>query len=152
MTDLSALPEADQQAIADTLLGFLQGFKDRNADLLKDVYADDAEWMNVFGTVKSGAAEIVDHLRELFAGEKFTHRELVGPPAATFQVVTPDVVVVTSHIIFRDRSESGGAVLNDDNCAQQVLRREAGGVWRIVSTMVKDEATRGASAATPAGP
>ena len=151
MTDLTALPDADQQAIADTLLTFLTGFKERNADLLADVYSDDADWMNVFGTVKHGPGDIVAYHRELFRDERFKRRELVGPPEATFQVVTPDVVVVRAHIIVRDHGTEVGDRLDEDNYSLRVLRRQGDGSWRIVSEMVRDASHETAYEADRAG-
>jgi hypothetical protein len=57
---LEAMPEKDQEAIGRTLGALLTGFGQRNADLLVGVYADDADWVNAFGTAKTGAAQIVD--------------------------------------------------------------------------------------------
>ena len=151
MTDLSALPEADQQAIADTLLTFLQGFKARNADLLVDVYSDDADWMNVVGAVKHGTVEIIAYHRELFRDERFKRRELAGPPDTMVQVVTPEVVVVWAHVIIRDEGDVGGGRLDDDNYSLRVMRRQSDGSWRIVSEMVRDASHETAYEADPAG-
>lgn len=138
MTDLSSLPEADQQAIADTLLTFLMGFRDRNADMFADVYSEDAHWSNVFGTVKQGPGEIIAYHRELFRTEKFRGRELAGPPDALFRVVTPEVVLVWAHVIVRDQSLADGDDPYEDNYSLRVLQRQADGSWRVISEMVRD--------------
>ena len=61
MTDFSDLPPDDQQALGKTLLTLLTGIRDRDAEALQAVYSDDADWVNAFGTVKRGRAEIVDY-------------------------------------------------------------------------------------------
>ena len=65
------LPAADQSAIATTLGALLTGFSEHNADALQDVYADDADWVNAFGTAKKGGKEIVEYLRGLFGDANF---------------------------------------------------------------------------------
>ena len=61
MTDLSSLPQADQDAIGRTLGALLTGFKTRDVDALQNVYAEDADWVNAFGTVKHSRDGILDH-------------------------------------------------------------------------------------------
>src|SRR3954462_198106 len=68
---LEAMPEQDQEAIGTTLGALLTGFSQRNSDLLVDVYADDADWMNAFGTAKTGSSQIIEYLRGLFADANF---------------------------------------------------------------------------------
>ena len=80
MTDFSSLPPDYQQAIGKTLLTLLTGFRDRDAEALQAVYSDDADWVNAFGTVKRGRAEIADYLRSLFADDNFNRGEPDGPP------------------------------------------------------------------------
>ncbi|MFZ0902641.1 MAG: nuclear transport factor 2 family protein [Mycobacterium sp.] len=71
MTGFSDLAPDDQQAIGKTLLTLLTGFRNRDADALRAVYSDDADWVNAFGTVKRGREEIVDYLRHLFVDGNF---------------------------------------------------------------------------------
>ena len=66
------MPQADQEAIGRTLTALLTGFRNRDIDALQDVYADDADWVNAFGTVKhpAGAATpgrrvVADRLRDV---------------------------------------------------------------------------------------
>ena len=55
MTDFADLPSDDQQAIDKTLLTLLTSFRDRDAEALRGVYSDDADWVNAFGTVMRNA-------------------------------------------------------------------------------------------------
>ena len=68
---VSALAPRDQEAIARTLTSLLAGFSERNVDKLADVYSDDADWVNAFGSVKHGRQEIITYLRGLFADANF---------------------------------------------------------------------------------
>ena len=68
---LAALPVRDQESVMRTLESLRTGFMNRDADALVDVYSDDADWINAFGSVKKGGSEIVDYLRGLFADANF---------------------------------------------------------------------------------
>ncbi len=61
--DISSLPQADQDAIAATLISLMTGFQQRDADKLVGIYTSDADWVNAFGTVKKGGDDIVEYLR-----------------------------------------------------------------------------------------
>ncbi len=74
MTGFSELPPADQEAIGKTLLTSLKSFDDRNADPLRGVYSDDADWVNAFGTLKRGRDDIVDYLSGLFQDDNLRPR------------------------------------------------------------------------------
>jgi|ERR1700730_1725540 len=54
MTAFSDLAPDDQQAIGKTLLTLLAGYSERDAEALRAVYSDDADWVNAFGAVKRG--------------------------------------------------------------------------------------------------
>jgi uncharacterized protein (TIGR02246 family) len=97
MTDVADLPSDDQQATGKPLLTLLTSFRDRDAEALRAVYADDADWVNAFGTVKRGREEIVGFLRGLFADDNFNRGEPEGPPETSFRVLTPEVVLVSAH-------------------------------------------------------
>jgi ketosteroid isomerase-like protein len=58
-TELSSLPQADQEAIGATLVALRTSFQERDADKLVGVYSADADWVNAFGSVKKGSDEIV---------------------------------------------------------------------------------------------
>jgi uncharacterized protein (TIGR02246 family) len=138
MTDFSELPADDQQAIGKTLLTLLTGFRNRDAEALQAVYSDDADWVNAFGTVKRGCAEIVDYLRGLFVDENFNRGEPEGPPETSFRVLTPEVVLVSAHLRIKGQGLAGGGTLDRDNFSLRALQRQADGSWLIVSEMFQD--------------
>ena len=115
---LDTLPEADQLAVFTTLGALLNGFQQRNADALDAVYSDDADWVNAFGSVKHGRAEIVDYLRGLFADDNFNDGQLVAPPQSTIRRITDDVVTVSTHLQIRGQGLVGGGA---DRAARQPL-------------------------------
>jgi uncharacterized protein (TIGR02246 family) len=138
-TDLSSLPQADQDAIAVTLISLLTGFQERDAGKLTDVYSDDADWVNAFGSVKKGGDEIVAYLRGLFSDDNFNSGTLKAPPETAIRVLTPDVVLVSAHLqVEGQKLVGGGAIEERDNHSLRVLHRQADGRWLIVSEMYND--------------
>jgi uncharacterized protein (TIGR02246 family) len=138
-SDLSSLPQADRDAIGVTLISLMTGFRQRDASQLANVYADNADWVNAFGTEKHGAHQIVEYLRGLFADANFEAGTLKAPPDVTIRVLTPDVVLVSAHLqVEGQKTIGGGAIGVRDNFSLRVLFREPGGEWRIVSEMYND--------------
>jgi uncharacterized protein (TIGR02246 family) len=139
---VEALSEADQLAMFTTLGALLNGFQQRNADALDDVYSDDADWVNAFGSVKHGRAEIVDYLRGLFADDNFNDGQLVAPPRSTIRRISDDVVTVSTHLQIRGQGLAGGGQIElRDNHSLRVLARRPDGTWRVVSEMYMDART-----------
>ncbi|HTZ16357.1 MAG TPA: SgcJ/EcaC family oxidoreductase [Mycobacterium sp.] len=141
MTDFADLPSDDQQAIGKTLLTLLTSFRDRDAEALRAVYSDDADWVNAFGTVRRGREEIVDYLRGLFADDNFNRGEPEGPPETSFRVLTPEVVLVSAHLRIKGQGLVGGGTLDRDNFSLRAVQRQADGSWLIVSEMFQDANT-----------
>jgi uncharacterized protein (TIGR02246 family) len=138
-SDLSSLPQADQDAIGTTLLSLLAGFQQRDADQLVGVYSDEADWVNAFGSVKKGGPEIVAYLRGLFGDDNFNAGKLKAPPATTIRVLTPDVVLVSAHLQVEGQGlVGGGEIAERDNFSLRVLRRQTDGRWLIESEMYND--------------
>jgi len=141
VTDFSALPTADQEAIGKTLLTLLRAFDDRDAEPLLAVYSEDADWVNAFGTVKRGRDDIVEYLRGLFNDENFNRGGLTGPPETGFRVLRPDVVLVSAHLQVKGQGVVGGGTLDRDNFSLRALQRRQDGSWLIVSEMFSDANT-----------
>lgn len=138
MTNFSELPPSDQEAIGRTLLTLLKAFDDRDAEPLNRVYAEDADWVNAFGTVKRGRHDIVDYLRGLFADGNFNRGELSGPPETSFRVLTPEVVLVSAHLQIKGQGLVGGGTIDRDNFSLRALQRQPDGSWLIASEMFQD--------------
>jgi uncharacterized protein (TIGR02246 family) len=137
--DLSALSQADQDAIGVTLLSLLSGFRERNADALVDVYSDEAHWVNAFGSVKKGGAEIVPYLRGLFGSDNFNAGTLKAPPDTTIRVLTPEIVLVAAHLVVEgQKTVDGDAIEERDNYSLRVLKKQPDGTWKIEAEMFND--------------
>jgi uncharacterized protein (TIGR02246 family) len=141
MMSFSELPPADQEAIGKTLLTLLKAFDDRDAESLRGVYSDDADWVNAFGTVKRGRDDIVEYLTGLFRDANFDRGELAGPPETSFRVLTPEVVLVSAHLQVKGQGLVGGGTLDRDNFSVRALQRQDDGSWLIVSEMFQDANT-----------
>jgi uncharacterized protein (TIGR02246 family) len=138
-TELSSLPQADQDAIGGTLGALLTGFQERDADKLVGVYSADADWVNAFGSVKKGSEEIVAYLGGLFADGNFDAGELKAPPDVAIRVLTPEVVIVSAHLQVAGQKLVGGDEIEErDNYSLRVLHRQHDGSWPIVSEMFND--------------
>jgi uncharacterized protein (TIGR02246 family) len=139
---LEAMPGKDQEAIGTTLGALLTGFSQRNSDLLVDVYADDADWMNAFGTAKTGSSQIVEYLKGLFADANFDAGQPVAPPEARLRRLTDDVVIVSTHTKIRGQGlVGGGEIAVRDNHALHVLQRQPDARWLVVSELFMDART-----------
>lgn len=137
--ELQSLPPSDQDAVARTLTALLEGFQQRDAEKLAGVYSTSADWVNAFGTTRRGAEEIVAYLRGLFADDNFNAGTLKAPPESNLRVLTPDVVLVSTHLqIEGQKLIGGGEIAERDNFSLRVLQRQPDGEWLIVSEMYND--------------
>jgi uncharacterized protein (TIGR02246 family) len=139
---IDQLSQADQDGLFATMMTLLDGFERRDADALEDVYSDDADWINAFGTVKKGRTAIVEYLRGLFRDGNFNAGELVAPPASQVRLLTPDVVVVSSHLQIQGQLlVDGDSIALRDNHSLRVVVRQPNGDWRVESEMYMDART-----------
>jgi len=139
---LQAFPHTDRPRILATISALFLGFQQRDADMLTDVYTSDADWVNAFGSVKKGAAGIVEYLRGLFADANFNDGELVAPPHSTIRQLTDGVALVSTHLqVARQGLVGGGFIPLRDNHSLHVLQRQHDGHWRVVSEMYMDART-----------
>ncbi|HYO18376.1 MAG TPA: DUF4440 domain-containing protein [Dermatophilaceae bacterium] len=140
-SDLSTLPPPDQQEVGKTRTALLTGFSTRDAAQLTGVYTGDADWVNAFGSVKKGSAEIVDYLSGLFADGNFTAGRLAAPPESTIRVLTAEVVLCSTHLRIEGQKLMDGSTLDRETFSLPVLQRQADGSWLIVSEMYMDANT-----------
>ena len=129
----------DATAIGQTLRTLQAAFASRNADLLREVYAEDADWTNAFGTTRSGRDAIVAYLTGLFADAHFGAGRFAGPPQVSIRPVTNDVVVAKTYVeIAGQQTADGRELLNRRNHSLKVLARQPDGRWLIVSEIYMD--------------
>lgn len=142
LNGIEQMPSADARAIGETLTTLLDSFMRRDAEPLLRVYADDADWVNAFGSVKRGASEIVHYLRGLFADTNFSEGRIVVPPENRLRRLTHEVVAVSSHLRVEGQGLVGeGNIPVRDNHSLRILLRQADGRWLIVSEMYMDANT-----------
>jgi uncharacterized protein (TIGR02246 family) len=136
---LEAMPPEDQMAIGATLSALLGGFARRDAALLEAVYADDADWVNAFGTVRTGRAQIVAYLRALFADANFDAGRPVAPPESRLRRLADTVVAVSTRLRIAGQGLVGGGAIDlRDNHALHILQRQPDGRWLVVSEIYMD--------------
>jgi uncharacterized protein (TIGR02246 family) len=136
---LSALATRDQEAITRTLTSLLAGFIERDIDKLTDVYSDDADWVNAFGSVKYCRQEILAYLRGLFADANFNAGTLKAPPQSGIRVLTNDVVIVSTRLLIEGQKLlDGGVIVERDNHSLHVLQRQSDATWPVVSEIYMD--------------
>lgn len=139
ISGLEQMDETDRPAIAATLERLFLGFALRDADLLTGVYSADADWINAFGSAKTGAAEIVAYLRGLFADRNFNDGQLVAGPTCSLRRLDHEHAVVRVHLQIAGQSLlGGGAIALRDNHSIRVISRQPDGTWAIVSEMFMD--------------
>ena len=136
---LDVVPGPDQAGIAATIGALLAGFLQRNTGLLTGVYTGDADWVNAFGSVKKGSAEIIAYLRGLFADQNFDGGQLAAPPASTLRRVTDDVVIISTHLQVTGQGlVGGGTIALRDNHSLHILHKQPSGRWQIISEIFSD--------------
>ena len=136
---LDAVPVPDQAGITATIGTLLAGFQRRDAGLLTGVYTGDADWVNAFGSVKRGSAEIIAYLRGLFADQNFNDGRLAAPPASVLRPVTESVVIISTHLQVTGQGLVGGGVIGlRDNHSVHILQKQPSGQWQIISEMFSD--------------
>jgi len=128
--------------IEKTLTTLLKAFAKRDASILRDVYTDDADWINAFGTSRRGRDEIVEYLKGLFADEHFDAGSLTGRPEVDVRPLGDEAVIVRVATVIKGQQTIDGSTLPDrHNHSLKVLQRQADGRYLIVSEMYMDART-----------
>lgn len=136
---LEQMPPGDQAAIGDVMMALLGGFAGRDVGALADAYAQDADWVNAFGTALTGRDAILSYLRGLFADANFDAGRIVAPPESRLRRLSDTVVAVSVHLQVRDQGlVGGGSITLRDNRSLHILQKERDGRWRIVSEIYMD--------------
>ncbi len=137
MPDIDGSPD-DQQAVGEVMMRLAGAFRSLDAAGVEELYSQDADWTNAFGTSRTGATEIASYLRDLFRDAHSGAGRPIGPPEASMRFVAQDVCVVKTYIEQEGQETSGGEQLGvRRNHSLKVFRREADG-WKIVSDIYMD--------------
>lgn len=134
-----SLDNSDAVAIETTLRTLLASFQGRDASVLREVYVENADWTNAFGTVLSGRDRIIEYLTGLFADPKFSAGRVSGQPEINIRSIGRDVVVAKTQVrVEGQKSLSGSTLPIRHNHSLKVLQRQLDGRWLIVSEMYMD--------------
>ncbi|MFB2597421.1 SgcJ/EcaC family oxidoreductase [Herbiconiux sp. P17] len=139
---IEAMDTADQEAITALVGQMFIAFAQRSVDLLDGVYTDETDWINAFGSVKTGSAAIIDYLRGLFKDGNFDQGRVVTGPDCSLRRLDGDNVVVIAHLQIAGQGlVGGGEITLRDNRSVHVISRQPDGAWRIVTQMFQDART-----------
>jgi uncharacterized protein (TIGR02246 family) len=105
---------------------------------LEEIYADDADWTNAFGTSRHGRQAIVAYLRELFADRRFAAGKMVGSPKVSMRFASDDVAVVKAYLEREGQQLVGGGEipLRRNHSLKVLVKRNDR--WLILSEMYMD--------------
>ena len=128
----------DETAVYEVLLKIGAAFRGLDATGVEDLYVQDADWTNAFGTTLKGSREIAEYLRTLFADAHFAAGAPVKPPEASVRFLGDDVAVAKTYLERAGQQTStGGSLPVRRNHSLKVLRKDDG-TWRIVSDLYMD--------------
>lgn len=131
-------PVQDQAAVKTIVDHWRQAWEHFDASILREDYADDADWQNAFGVRKTGSADIL-----AFVGQVLKRSGVQGRRTTWGEIhvrlVRPDVAVA-----FRDYQTVGhktpdGRELAERRTHANWLLIKEGGRWRIASHVISDE-------------
>lgn len=92
---LFALDQADQNAIEKVIKGYIDAWNNHAGKGFGDGFAEDADFVNIFGMHFSGRAEIEDRHVKILNG--FLKNSVIKVIGMKFREVKPDVVLAFVH-------------------------------------------------------
>lgn len=131
----------DEAAIGELLTTLGRAFRDRTTAGLDEIYTEDADWTNAFGTTRRGRGAIIDYLSVLFNDEHFAAGRMIGAPTVSMRFPVETVAVVKTGVDITGQQDVQGATLPiRRNHSLKVLIKDAGR-WRIASEIYMDART-----------
>ncbi|WP_231512946.1 YybH family protein [Haloferax mediterranei] len=116
-----------------------QAFRELDTTKLAQMYAEDADWTNAFGTTLHGRDAIVEYHEELFEDPHFSRGKILGEPDGSIRFVSDDVAVAKTFVERAGQESAEGDELpTRRNHSLKVLNRQDE-KWVIVSEMYMDE-------------
>jgi uncharacterized protein (TIGR02246 family) len=126
---------------SDAIANWDRGWKEFNAELASQDYADDAGWTNAFGRSRKGKSEIREFLTRLFSAPEIRARTS-SPSTNSIRFVRPDVAVVSSYReTVGQRTTSGREYPTRKTHDLRVFSKEKDR-WVIISHLIMDEKER----------
>lgn len=130
--------EDAEKTIGDMLMTLANAFAQTTIEGVADLYAEDAEWTNAFGTSRHGRDAIIAYLEVLFADPNFNAGRLLGRPTATIRFVGSGVAIAKTYAEREgQRAVDGQELPVRRNFSIKVLEQQSDG-WRIVSDLYMD--------------
>jgi uncharacterized protein (TIGR02246 family) len=131
--------DMEKMAIGKILQKVGKAFGMMDASLLEDCYAEDADWVNAFGTTRKGRENIIEYLEKLFEDERFSQGKMVGEPQGSIRLLKEDVAIAKTYVERKGQgTRDGGEIDSRHNHSLKVLVKKEGN-WLIVSDMYMDE-------------
>jgi uncharacterized protein (TIGR02246 family) len=129
---------ADEAAVGEVLIAIGASFRTLDTGGLDQVYAQDADWTNAFGTSRHGRTAIIEYLSELFADPRFAAGKPVAPPQASIRFVADDVAVAKTYIEREGQQTVDGSELpvRRNHSLKVLVNRDRR--WQIVSELYMD--------------
>lgn len=129
----------DQEAIGNLLRQQQKAFVERDAELMRGIYVDDADWTNAFGRSLKGEDSIITYLEELFADENFAAGKVEGQSEVTVRLIGKDTIAAKVHTrIEGQRTIDGGTLPMRENYSLKLIAAQSDGSWKIVSELYMD--------------
>ena len=128
----------DQDAIRRAIANWDRGWKDFNARLATQDYADDADWTNAFGRARKGRVEVEKYLTDLFQTPQIRSRTSTTS-TVDIRFVRPDVAAVTSSRDTVGQRTASGAEYPTRKTHDLRVMANHNGKWVVVSHLIMDE-------------
>lgn len=92
-----------------TTLG--RAFRERTTAGLDEIYIEDADWTNGFGTSRRGRDAIIDYPRVLFDDEHFAAGRIIAAPTVSMRFPVKTVAVLKTSVDITGQQDVQGAPL-----------------------------------------
>lgn len=131
--------EREEAAVGEVLMRLGKAFATMQSAGLEDVYAEDADWTNAFGTSRHGREAIIAYLDKLFADARFGAGRLRGRPEASIRFAGGGKLAIAHTYAEREGQQTvgGGKLPVRRNHSLKVLEKR-NARWLIVSEMYMD--------------
>ena len=138
----------DEAAIRSVIDHWRLAWDKFDASFLQGDYADDADWMNAYGSKNKGGPQIVASMAQLFKQPRIQSRRTTwSEPRIRF--VRSDVALAYRDYKTVGQKEPDGRESGDRNSHSMWVLVKQDGKWRIASQIISDDKERpgpGASA------
>jgi uncharacterized protein (TIGR02246 family) len=130
---------ADEEvAIKQVIENWEKGWREVDAQLASQDYAEDADWTNAFGVMKKRRAQIREFLTHIFDIHPIRSMR-ISPSTVRIRSIRPGVAVVSSYTEVTGQKTASGNEYPTRRIHQLRVLIEEQGKWLIVSHLIMDE-------------